>query len=82
MELGSGKVTSIGKLDMTNEVSWSDENDLITGTPDGKIQLIGLDGKAKELSFQDPNRSELMSHVEKWVTPYFIQAVINKGIRC
>ncbi|MDY8048943.1 WD40 repeat domain-containing protein [Paenibacillus polymyxa] len=65
LELSSGKVTPIGKLDMTNEVSWSDENDLITGTPDGKIQLIGLDGKAEELSFQDPNRSELMSHVEK-----------------
>ncbi|URJ61801.1 WD40 repeat domain-containing protein [Paenibacillus polymyxa] len=65
LELSSGKVTSIGKLDMTNEVSWSDENDLITGRPDGKIQLIGLDGKAEELSFQDPNRSELMSHVEK-----------------
>ncbi|WP_348624768.1 WD40 repeat domain-containing protein [Paenibacillus peoriae] len=65
LELSSGKITPIGKLDMTNEVSWSDENDLIAGTPDGKIQLIGLDGKAKELSFQDPNRSELMSHVEK-----------------
>ncbi|KAF6576811.1 TolB-like translocation protein [Paenibacillus sp. SEL3] len=65
LELSSGKVTSIGKLDMTNEVSWSDENHLITGTPDGKIQLIGLDGKAEELSFQDPNRSELISHVEK-----------------
>lgn len=65
LELSTGKVTSVGKLDMTNEVSWSDENHLITGTPDGKIQLIGLDGKAEELSFQDPNRSELMSHVEK-----------------
>ncbi|MEK5319218.1 WD40 repeat domain-containing protein [Paenibacillus sp. FSL L8-0644] len=65
LELSSGKVTSIGKLDMTNEVSWSDENHLITGTPDGKIRLIGLDGKAEELNFQDPNRSELMSLVEK-----------------
>ncbi|AZH28692.1 MULTISPECIES: hypothetical protein [Paenibacillus] len=65
LELSSGKVTSVGQLDMTNEVSWGDRDHLITGTPDGKIHLIGLDGKAEELSFQDPNHSELIAHVEK-----------------
>ncbi|WP_025715923.1 PD40 domain-containing protein [Paenibacillus sp. 1-18] len=65
LELSSGKVTPVGKLDMSNEVSWGDKEHLITGAPDGKIYLIGLDGKAKKMNFQDPNRSELIAHVEK-----------------
>lgn len=81
LELSSGKVTPIGKLDMSNEVSWGDKEHLITGAPDGKIYLIGLDGKAKELKFQDPNRTELITHVEKVGNAIFYTGNDKQGYR-
>lgn len=52
-KVSTGKVTSIGRLDITNTVSWADNEHLITDKIGGGIRLIDLDGRSSDVNLPD-----------------------------
>lgn len=51
--VSTGKVTSIGQLDITNTVSWADNEHLITTKIGGGIRLIDLNGDSSDVVLPD-----------------------------
>ncbi len=73
-EVSTGKVTSIGRLDITNTVSWADNEHLITDQIGGGIRLIDLNGHSSDVvlpySMQPQDRIDNVQKVGKVI--YFL----------
>ena len=64
-EMSTGKVTSIGRLDITNTVSWADNQHLITDQIGGGIRLIDLDGHSSDVVLPHSVQQDDVANVQK-----------------
>ncbi len=65
LNIATGDIVTIGKIDMVNEFKWADHSHLISGTPETGLQIIDLQGHKTTLQLQGANTKDTIMQVQQ-----------------